>query len=175
MLFFCTCTLYLRNQAHVQRTYKQIFLQNQVRTPAYTHKKSYVTSADMNKSVTLAQTHTHTHAVLSRRIHAHTHSPTHTQQTDTDSDTHTHTITGRRSHTHAEREQSCLLCFASSSTEEWHFEGLGGVGLRAGGSVMKNMSQDGGRGKPTKSQMERSVRGEESAEKRSVQSIANRQ
>lgn len=93
--------------------------------------------------------HKHTHNILSWRIHAHTHSPTHTQR-HRQWRTHTHTITGRRSHTHAEQEQSCLLCFASSSTEEWHFEGLGGVELRAGGSAMKSMSQDGGREKPTK-------------------------
>lgn len=91
----------------------------------------------------------HTHNILSWRIHAHTHSPTHTQR-HRQWRTHTHTITGRRSLAHAEQEQSCLLCFASSSTEEWHFEGLGGVELRAGGSAMKSMSQDGGREKPTK-------------------------
>lgn len=103
----------------------------------------------MDKSVTLVQTHTQHSVLADTCTHTFTYPHT-TQQTDTESDAHTHTITGRRSLAHAEQEQSCLLCFASSSTEEWHFEGLGGVELRAGGSAMKSMSQDGGREKPTK-------------------------
>ena len=113
MLFFCTCTLYLRNQAHVQRTYKQIFLQNQVRTPAYTHKKSYVTSADMNKSVTLAQTHTHTHTpfCLCGYMHTHIHPPTHNRQTQTVTHTHTHNHGQAVSHTRrAGTIMSALFC-----------------------------------------------------------------
>ena len=111
MLFFCTCTLYLRNQAHVQRTYKQIFLQNQVRTPAYTHKKSYVTSADMNKSVTLAQTHPHTHTpfCLGGYMHTHIHPPTHNRQTQTVTHTHTQSRAGGLTHTQSGNNHVCFV------------------------------------------------------------------
>ena len=111
MLFFCTCTLYLRNQAHVQRTYKQIFLQNQVRTPAYTHKKSYVTSADMNKSVTLAQTHTHTHTRRSVSADTCTHTFTHPHTTDRHRQWHTHTHNHGQavSHTQSGNNHVCFV------------------------------------------------------------------
>lgn len=38
------------------------------------------------------------------------------RQTDAGSDTYTHNY--RQAVSHTEKEQSCLLCFASSSTEE---------------------------------------------------------